>query len=199
MVDLPLRHSSHSAACIYLRVRPLCWGTWAAKCESAARSSSPSAPSLAASILWNTTWGETDKYKVSWVPPASALSSWGHFNVIFFFVHSWKKTWQSQSSPWFWSKMSPPNITGHHVRSFIMFCIFHLINEDGVFFFNSGDKGGCGLRWQMEQKPFLVLYQRQPGFTFCLEQSDLVTMSPNDETGGQTRAEAKRGCRNTGR
>lgn len=29
-------------------------------------------------------WGETDKYKASWAPPASVLSCWGHFNVIFF-------------------------------------------------------------------------------------------------------------------
>lgn len=43
----------------------------------------------------------------------------------------------------------------------------------------------------MEGTPLLALRLRQAAFTFCLEQSDLVTASPNDETGGQTRAAAK--------
>lgn len=89
MVDLPPRHSSHSAGCIYLRVRPSCWGTQVAKFESTARSSSPSVPIRSRclprsphSLEFNMR-GETDKYKASWALPASALSCWGHFNVIF--------------------------------------------------------------------------------------------------------------------
>lgn len=50
----------------------------------------------------------------------------------------------------------------------------------------------------MEQRLLLVLCRRQPAFTFCLEHSDLVIMSPSDETGGQTRAGAKEGLQEHG-
>lgn len=139
MANPPPRHSSHSVGCIYLSVRPSCWPRGAAKCDSTARSSSPSAsirslrlPRRPHSLEINM-WGETDKYKASWVAPASALSCWGHFNIIFFFMCIKKKNLAKSDRSLVMTEYEP---SPHHRPSrliLIRFCIFHLLNQ-GVFF-----------------------------------------------------------------